>query len=107
MSTSFFYDESPAFPFHVCILWICLLSAGYCLDPNPDTRPDIFQVSHVAFTLANKQCPVNNIHVSIRCYLAIDLLHSLATFYLIIAYLYLIKESHWYARLSLKFLMMQ
>lgn len=31
---------------------------------DPDERPDIFQVSHVAFQLAGKTCPVENIHAS-------------------------------------------
>lgn len=38
--------------------------AGYMLEPDPDKRPDIFQVSFVAFSLFGKDCPVQNLHVS-------------------------------------------
>lgn len=34
------------------------------LEPDPDKRPDIFQVSFVAFSLLGKDCPVQNLHVS-------------------------------------------
>lgn len=34
----------------------------FLLTVDPDERPDIFQVSHVAFQLAGKTCPVENIH---------------------------------------------
>ena len=30
------------------------------LEPDLDKRPDIFQVSHVAFTISQKRCPVKN-----------------------------------------------
>lgn len=33
----------------------------YCLEPDPDGRPDIFQVSHVAFGLLRRACPVSNV----------------------------------------------
>ncbi|ESN95344.1 hypothetical protein HELRODRAFT_86821 [Helobdella robusta] len=37
----------------------------YMLQTDPDDRPDIYQVSHLAFTLANKfQCPISNFNVS-------------------------------------------
>ncbi|XP_075215855.1 numb-associated kinase [Lycorma delicatula] len=38
----------------------CLIR--YMLEPDPDKRPDIFQVSHVAFTMQGKECPVQNLH---------------------------------------------
>ncbi|XP_067929293.1 AP2-associated protein kinase 1-like isoform X2 [Watersipora subatra] len=38
--------------------------ACYCLQADPDIRPDIYQVSHVAFVLANRNCPVKDIHNS-------------------------------------------
>lgn len=38
--------------------------AGYMLEPDADKRPDIFQVSFVAFSLLGKDCPVQNLHVS-------------------------------------------
>lgn len=40
----------------------CLIR--YMLEPDPDIRPDIYQVSHFAFRLARKDCPVQNIHNS-------------------------------------------
>ncbi|GIX91151.1 AP2-associated protein kinase 1 [Caerostris extrusa] len=33
----------------------------YMLEIEPDKRPDIFQVSYVAFKLADKECPVPNL----------------------------------------------
>ncbi|KAF4533543.1 hypothetical protein B566_EDAN001028 [Ephemera danica] len=48
-----------------CLLYkLCFftLPFGYMLDPDPDRRPDIFQVSHVAFSLLGKECPVQNLH---------------------------------------------
>jgi hypothetical protein len=33
------------------------------LEPEQEKRPDIFQVSYVAFTLLGKECPVQNLHV--------------------------------------------
>ncbi|XP_043102186.1 AP2-associated protein kinase 1 isoform X9 [Puntigrus tetrazona] len=41
----------------------CLIR--YMLEPDPDMRPDIYQVSYLAFKLARKECPVQNIHNSI------------------------------------------
>ena len=38
---------------------------GYALTPNHEERPDIFQLSHLAFELAKKKCPVQNLHVSV------------------------------------------
>lgn len=43
------------------------------LEVDPDQRPDIFQVSHVAFTIANKPCPVKNLNVSIRLHYLVKL----------------------------------
>uniref|UniRef100_A0A8C2CR40 non-specific serine/threonine protein kinase n=1 Tax=Cyprinus carpio TaxID=7962 RepID=A0A8C2CR40_CYPCA len=40
----------------------CLIR--YMLEPDPDIRPDIYQVSYFAFKLARKECPVQNIHNS-------------------------------------------
>ncbi|XP_041854996.1 AP2-associated protein kinase 1-like isoform X2 [Melanotaenia boesemani] len=40
----------------------CLLR--YMLEPDPDKRPDIYQVSYFAFKLARKECPVPNVHNS-------------------------------------------
>jgi len=33
------------------------------LELEPDLRPDIFQVSYIAFQLAGKDCPVQNLNV--------------------------------------------
>ncbi|XP_051525988.1 AP2-associated protein kinase 1-like isoform X2 [Myxocyprinus asiaticus] len=38
----------------------CLIR--YMLEPDPDVRPDIYQVSYFAFKLAGKECPVQNFH---------------------------------------------
>ncbi|XP_016150430.1 AP2-associated protein kinase 1-like [Sinocyclocheilus grahami] len=40
----------------------CLIR--HMLEPDPDIRPDIYQVSYFAFKLARKECPVQNIHNS-------------------------------------------
>lgn len=37
--------------------------AGYMLEVNPDTRPDIYQVSYAAFQLAGRTCNVKNANV--------------------------------------------
>lgn len=37
----------------------------YMLEPDPDRRPDIYQVSYVAFKLAGKETPVVNLHHSV------------------------------------------
>nr|XP_020446031.1 AP2-associated protein kinase 1-like isoform X3 [Monopterus albus] len=34
----------------------------YMLEPDPDKRPDIYQVSYFAFKLARRECPVPNVH---------------------------------------------
>ncbi|KAG9488898.1 hypothetical protein GDO78_005089 [Eleutherodactylus coqui] len=36
----------------------------YMLEPDPDKRPDIYQVSYFAFKLAKRECPVPNAHDS-------------------------------------------
>ncbi|XP_068079333.1 AP2-associated protein kinase 1 isoform X8 [Danio rerio] len=40
----------------------CLIR--YMLEPDPDMRPDIFQVSYFAFKLSRRDCPVQNVHNS-------------------------------------------
>ncbi|XP_031705090.1 AP2-associated protein kinase 1-like isoform X5 [Anarrhichthys ocellatus] len=40
----------------------CLIR--YMLEPDPSKRPDIYQISHVAFKLARRECPVPNEHNS-------------------------------------------
>jgi len=38
------------------------------LELEPDLRPDIFQVSYIAFQLAGKDCPVQNLNVLLIIY---------------------------------------
>ncbi|XP_047447227.1 AP2-associated protein kinase 1-like isoform X7 [Mugil cephalus] len=40
----------------------CLIR--YMLEPDPDKRPDIYQVSYFAFKLARRECSVPNVHNS-------------------------------------------
>lgn len=38
----------------------------YCLEVDPDKRPDIFQVGSVAFGILGRQCAINtNLNVSL------------------------------------------
>ncbi|XP_066495256.1 AP2-associated protein kinase 1 isoform X4 [Tiliqua scincoides] len=37
----------------------CLIR--YMLEPDPDKRPDIYQVSYFAFKLAKRECPIQNV----------------------------------------------
>ncbi|KAG7223980.1 hypothetical protein INR49_015237 [Caranx melampygus] len=39
----------------------CLIR--YMLEPDPDIRPDIYQVSYFAFKLAQRTCPVQNVKI--------------------------------------------
>ncbi|XP_026571001.1 AP2-associated protein kinase 1 isoform X7 [Pseudonaja textilis] len=41
----------------------CLIR--YMLEPDPDKRPDIYQVSYFAFKLAKRECPVPNVQNSL------------------------------------------
>ena len=41
-----------------------VLFAGYCLTVSVPDRPDIFQVTHLATTLANRENKVQNLHQS-------------------------------------------
>uniref|UniRef100_A0A8D0Z299 AP2-associated protein kinase 1 n=1 Tax=Sus scrofa TaxID=9823 RepID=A0A8D0Z299_PIG len=45
----------------------CLIR--YMLEPDPDKRPDIYQVSFFSFKLLKKECPVPNVQVCERCFL--------------------------------------
>ncbi|XP_022672779.1 serine/threonine-protein kinase ppk29-like isoform X2 [Varroa destructor] len=38
----------------------------YCLEVDPEARPDIYQVSYVAFSLAGRECPVRNLSKSLK-----------------------------------------
>lgn len=35
------------------------------LEVDPENRPDIYQVSYIAFTIAGRKCPVTNLKVNI------------------------------------------
>ena len=49
----------------MCSNRMFFLLPGYMLEPDPDKRPDIFQVAYVAFSLQGKDCPVQNLNVCI------------------------------------------
>uniref|UniRef100_H3DQI1 Protein kinase domain-containing protein n=1 Tax=Tetraodon nigroviridis TaxID=99883 RepID=H3DQI1_TETNG len=40
----------------------CLIR--YMLEPDPEKRPDIYQISYIAFRMARRHCPVPNLHNS-------------------------------------------
>uniref|UniRef100_A0A3Q4AFW0 non-specific serine/threonine protein kinase n=1 Tax=Mola mola TaxID=94237 RepID=A0A3Q4AFW0_MOLML len=40
----------------------CLIR--YMLEPDPDKRPDIYQISYIAFEMVRRECPVPNVHNS-------------------------------------------
>lgn len=42
---------------------------GYMLEPDPDKRPDIYQVSYFSFKLLKKECPIPNVQVCKWCFL--------------------------------------
>ncbi|MGH0178860.1 UNVERIFIED_CONTAM: hypothetical protein FKN15_078468 [Acipenser sinensis] len=46
----------------------CLIR--YMLEPDPDQRPDIYQVSYFTFKLARKECSVQNVQVGSSCCVA-------------------------------------
>lgn len=64
-------------------LFLCVGFSGYMLEPDPDKRPDIYQVSYFAFKLAQRTCPVQNLKVSVfqhrRQLKYFDLLGSLSS----------------------------
>ena len=39
------------------------------LEPDPDNRPDIYQVSVIAFQIQGKECPIQNLHVCIKYFI--------------------------------------
>ena len=43
-------------------LWF--ISVGYMLEVDPDKRPDIYQVSWLAFSMCHRECPIPNMNVS-------------------------------------------
>lgn len=51
--------------FFVAFYWYFISdTVGYMLEPEPEQRPDIYQVSSFAFRLAGRECPVPNLFVS-------------------------------------------
>ena len=46
-----------------------MFALGYMLEPDPDKRPDIYQVSYFSFKLLKKECPIPNVQVCERCFL--------------------------------------
>lgn len=46
-----------------CVLYVGNF-LGYMLEPDPEMRPDIYQVSYFVFKLARRECPVPNLYVS-------------------------------------------
>lgn len=81
ISTASFVSTCQIIFFALCLVQIfcCVLSfnfwrfniflhyvlLGYMLEPDPDKRPDIYQVSYFAFKLAQRTCPVQNVKVSL------------------------------------------
>ena len=47
----------------ISIIYVFALFAGFVLNPDPENRPDIFQVSYAAFKLRGLDCPVPNVMV--------------------------------------------
>lgn len=49
---------------------LSFLSAEYMLNPDPEKRPDIYQVASLAFALAGRDNPVQNLNVSaaLKCF---------------------------------------
>ena len=47
-------------------LKVSLFLIEYILNPNPNERPDIFQVSWVAYKLMGRDTPIVNVFVSCR-----------------------------------------
>ncbi|KAL8174351.1 UNVERIFIED_CONTAM: AP2-associated protein kinase 1 [Gekko kuhli] len=43
----------------------CLIR--YMLEPDPEKRPEIYQVSYFAFKLAKRECPIQNVQSSFQC----------------------------------------
>lgn len=59
--------------FYVSVVFkhsVFLVVSAFMLEKDPKKRPDIFQVSHVAFHLAGKSNPVTNFNVSSLWYIS-------------------------------------
>ena len=48
------------------MIFVFFFITGYMLEVDPDLRPDIFQVSYVAFRISQHNTPVPNLNVSHR-----------------------------------------
>lgn len=44
---------------------LLMFISGYMLEPDPDKRPDIYQVSYFSFKLLKKECPIPNVQVCV------------------------------------------
>lgn len=66
ISESIFLFRHNIFVTKISFKWCCFdsNSLGYMLEPDPEKRPDIYQISYFAFRMARRQCPVPNLHVS-------------------------------------------
>ena len=58
------------------------------LEPDPERRPDIFQVSYFAFKFAKKDCPVSNINVSSFCIISIISIYEFKIHFIMCGYIY-------------------
>ena len=56
-------SKLPFLPLHLVVPLSKWCLSGYMLEPDPDKRPDIFQVSYLAFKLSQRTCPVLNVKV--------------------------------------------
>ena len=58
-------SPSPSFPLvHMYFISPLLLPSGYMLEPKSESRPTIWQVCEVAFSLMGRRNPVQNVFVS-------------------------------------------
>lgn len=60
-----FFWSLLVFRLHLFSFLLSFPFSGYMLEPDPDKRPDIYQVSYFAFKLAQRTCPVQNVKVSL------------------------------------------
>lgn len=48
------------------LVYLFVILIGYMLEVDQESRPDIYQVSYLAFKMANVETPVANLKVSIH-----------------------------------------
>lgn len=60
--------QNGSFPVNILrhFIWFYFPLSGYMLEPDPDLRPDIYQVSYFAFKLARKEFSVQNTNVRMK-----------------------------------------